>query len=245
MLQVDEAIEANGGWPGAFSQNHPPPNAATLAAEQMVQKEQLKAQKKVVAAKRKSATFGTGLFDSDDDLDELAEASGAPPRPKARATSAKAAGGKNNNADWAAMCAIRAVLVRARSTGLSCPDLIRQTARELGYTRTSPRIAAELESAIRRATKRGIARNERGSLYLSTRSIDGYDRDFLKQHLLTCLTKTWCGKTEVRLRFARTLGFARTGPKIEELVWSLMTSLKRAGATAGFGRGSNTQYKKL
>jgi hypothetical protein len=95
MLQVDEAIEANGGWPGegkdntqcAFSQNHPPPDAATLAAEQMVQKEQLKAQKKAATATTKrsaaaSPTGATSLFDFDDDLDGLATASGAPPRQK-------------------------------------------------------------------------------------------------------------------------------------------------------------------
>jgi hypothetical protein len=81
MLQVDVAIEANGGWPGAFSQNHPPPDAATLAAEQMVQKEQLKAQKKAATASKKRAasashTGATSLFDSDDDLDGLAAASG-------------------------------------------------------------------------------------------------------------------------------------------------------------------------
>ena len=245
MLQVDDAIEANGGWPGAFSQNHPPSDAATLAAKQMVQKEQLKAQKKAATLKKKSAASRTGLLNFGDDLDELAEALGAPPRPKSRATPAKAAGGKNNTADWTAMCAIRAVLVRAGSTGLSRPELIRQTARELGHARTSPRIAAELESAIRRATKRGIASKERGTLYLLARNIDGYDRDFLKQNLLSCLTKTWCDKAEVPLRFARALGFARTGPKIEELVWSLMASLKRTGATEGFGRGSNTQYRKL
>jgi predicted helicase len=68
MLQVDTAIEANGGWPGAFSQNHPPPDAATLAAEQMVQKEQLKAQKKATTAAKKRASYAsstgaTSLFD--------------------------------------------------------------------------------------------------------------------------------------------------------------------------------------
>ena len=95
MLQVDEAIEANGGWPGdgkdnaqcAFSQNHPPPDAATLAREQVAQKEQLKAQKKAATATKKEAahvysTSARGLFDLEDDLDELAAASGAPPRPK-------------------------------------------------------------------------------------------------------------------------------------------------------------------
>ena len=89
MLQVDEAIEANGGWPGegkdnaqcAFSQNHPPPDAATLAAEQLVLKEQLKAQKKATSAAKKGAlaaspTGATSLFDFDDDLDGLAATSG-------------------------------------------------------------------------------------------------------------------------------------------------------------------------
>lgn len=83
MLQVDVAIEANGGWPNAFSQNHPPPDAATLAAEQMAQKEQLKAQKKAAAASKKkstsaSPTGATSLFDFDDDLDGLAAAAGNP-----------------------------------------------------------------------------------------------------------------------------------------------------------------------
>jgi hypothetical protein len=78
MLQVDAAIEVNGGWPGAFSQNHPPPDAATLAAEQMAQKEQLKAQKKAAKADSKktmptSPTGATSLFD---DLADLADAAG-------------------------------------------------------------------------------------------------------------------------------------------------------------------------
>ena len=116
MLQVDEAIEANGGWPVegkdnalcAFSQNHPPPNVAVLAAEQMAQKEQLKAQKKAENASKKVAahaypTGATSLFDFDDDLDGLAESSGAPPRPKARATPAKAAGGASSITDRQAM----------------------------------------------------------------------------------------------------------------------------------------------
>ena len=257
MLQVDEAIEANGGWPGAFSQNHPPPDAATLAAEQMVQKEQLKAQKKAAASKKKSAASGTGHLNFGDDLDELAEASGAPLRPKARATPAKAAGGKASTGsartettnvaavgitDWQAMCAIRAVL--AREGALARQDLIRSTARELGFARTSPRIAKEIESAIRRAARRGIASNEGGTLSPATRKIEDYDRAFLKQHLLSCLTKTWRDKAEVPLRFARTLGFARTGPKIAGLVWSLVRSLQRGNLAEVEGSGVDAQYRK-
>jgi len=87
MRQVDMAIEANGGWPGAFSQNHPPPEAATLAAEQITQKEQLKAQKKAAKTSSKSTAAtnpmnATSLFDFDDDLDGLAAASGNPSAPQ-------------------------------------------------------------------------------------------------------------------------------------------------------------------
>ena len=62
MLQIDQTIDPHGGWPGAFSQNHPPPDAATLAAEQLTQKAQLKAQKKAASslAGKKSAV---GLFE--------------------------------------------------------------------------------------------------------------------------------------------------------------------------------------
>ena len=99
MRQVDKAIEAHGGWPGAFSQNHPPPDAATLAVEQAAQKDQLKAQKKASSSKKKSGASGNGFFDFGDDLDELAATSGELPRPKARATPAKAAGG-NSRGFW-------------------------------------------------------------------------------------------------------------------------------------------------
>jgi hypothetical protein len=246
MLQVDVAIEANGGWPGAFSQNHPPPDAATLAAEQMAQKEQLKAQKKAATAAKKSAvqaspTGATSLFD---DLEDMVRAAGEPDRPKSRATPAKAAGGSNNNAEWAVLCAIRVVLTQARAGGILRKDLIRQTARALGHARTSPRIAETLDGAVRLAVRRGIAINNSGNLRLLARRISDYDHEFLKQHLFSCLTKVWCCKTDVPLRFARSLGFARTGAKLEELVWTLMASLRRAGSVQMQGRGINAQYRK-
>jgi hypothetical protein len=177
MQQVDAAIDSHGGWPGAFSQNHPPPDAATLAAEQMAQKEQTKAHKKAATATKKKAAYASptganSLFDFDDDLDALAEASGAPPRPKAKATPAKAAGGQatataskaDDITDAQAMCALRAVL--AQSGPLARADLIRQTARRLGCVRTTKAMAGVLDNAIRRAVGRGIAQNHGGLLSL-------------------------------------------------------------------------------
>ena len=246
MSQVDAAIETHGGWPSAFSHNHPPPDAATLAAEQMVQKEQLKAQKKAVTATKKRASYAspTGASSLFDDLEDMAGAAGGPDRPKSRATPAKAAGGSSNSADWAALCAIRAVLAHAGAGGILRKDLIRQTARALGHARISPRIAEALDRTVRLAVRRGIAINDSGNLCLVARRIDDYDREFLKQHLSSCLTKVWRGKTEVPLRFARSLGFSRTGPKLEELVWTLMASLRRGGSVEMQGRGVNAQYRK-
>ncbi|MBH2019954.1 MAG: hypothetical protein I8H91_10475 [Burkholderiales bacterium] len=253
MQQVDEAIDAHGGWPGAFSQNHPPPDAATLAVEQAAQKEQLKAHKKA-AIKKVARDAGTGwtegLFDSDSDLDEMATAAGAPPRPKSEAAPAKAAGGKTSSAtpraedltDDQLMCALRAVL--AESGALAPNDLIRQTARRLGFARTAAPLRAVLEKAIGRAVRRGIAAQADGLLSLEVKSIEGYDRDFLKQHLLGVVGRAWRGTAEVPVRFARALGFARTGPKIEETVWKLMRALVRAGQVEIQGRAASARYRK-
>ena len=240
MLQVDEAIETNGGWPGAFSQNHPPPDAATLVAEQMVQKEQLKAQKKAASATKKRAAYAspTGASSLFDDLEDMAGAAGGPDRPKSRATPAKAVGGKASVAavkadgpnDSQLMCAIRRVLASAGGEGLSRDDLIRSTARELGFARTSPALKEALDTAIRRAVRRGIAGNAGGVLTLLARNIDGYNREHLKAQLLAAIRAAGgtCQKADAPLLLARFLGFARTGSSIAAAVDSLVRSLVRA-----------------
>lgn len=237
MVQVDVAIEVNGGWPGAFSQNHPPPDAATLAAEQMAQKDQLKAQKKATTAAKKRAvqaspTGATSLFD---DLEDMARAAGGPDRPKSRATPAKTAGGKASGGaeqgkglnDGHLMCAIRRILASAGIDGLSRDDLIRSIARELGHARTSPALKVELDSAIRRAVRRGIAENLGGVLSLLVKDIGGYDREHLKAQLLAAMRAAGgsCAKAEAPTLLARALGFARTGSGIAAVVESLLRGL--------------------
>lgn len=267
MLQVDVAIEANGGWPGAFSQNHPPPDAATLAAEQMVQKEQLKAQKKATKTSGKKAmpTSPTGASSLFDDLADMAAAAGDPNRPKAKATpAAKAAGGKAAQAqqqptsakaasavpgvgiddvtDAQLMCAIRAVLA---STGpLARADLVRHTTRQLGFARMGPRIQKALDDAVRRAVRRGIAVNTQGELSLMAKSIGVYDLAFLKQRLLSVVNGNWQDKAEVPVCFARHLGFARVGTKIEKTVWDLMRSLVQGGLVEVQRHGAQERYRK-
>jgi hypothetical protein len=194
----------------------------------------------------------------------MAAAAGDPNPPKAKATpAAKAAGGQaaqskrlattkttvtapqadiDDVSDAQLMCAIRAVL--ASSGPLPRADLLRHTARHLGFARMGPRIEKALDDAARRAVRRGIAENTQGQLSLVAKSIEGYDREFLKQQLLGVLAGPWWEKADVAVRFARHLGFARLGPKLDETVWSLMRALVRGGLVEAEGRGAAARYRK-
>ena len=210
----------------------------------MVQKDQLKAQKKAATATKRRASYAspTGASSLFDDLEDMASAAGGPDRPKSRATPAKAAGGKaSGNAsgdtanadglnDGQVMCAIRRALTSAGSAGLGRDDLIRSTARELGHARTSPALKVALDVAIRRAVRRGIAENAGGVLTLLVKDIDGYDRDHLKAQLLAAIRAVGgtCLKADAPMLLARFMGFARTGTSITASVESLVRSLVRA-----------------
>ncbi len=86
MPKIDACIDAHGGWPNAFSQNHPPPDATTQAVEQKTQQAQRKAHQKANANTTKTIAANAvpmrprGLFDPEDDLNAMAAAAGAPPR---------------------------------------------------------------------------------------------------------------------------------------------------------------------
>jgi hypothetical protein len=213
----------------------------------MVQKEQLKAQKKAVTTskKRASSASPTGA-NSQLDLDGLAAASGAPPRPKSRATPAKAAGGKSPNSvakvpihptskptnisDTQGMLAIRRALTSAPTVGMTREALIRTVARDLTYAMNSPGLSQALDAAIRRAVRRGIAKNTVGNLSLLVHKIDDYDLDHLKAQLLTALRAQdgSCPKAEAPKLLARFLGFARTGKNITAMVEKILRSLIRS-----------------
>lgn len=193
-----------------------------------------------------SPTGATSLFDFDDDLDALAEASGAPRRPKSRATPAKAAGGKapsgvakaatpaaklpTDISDEQAMCAIRHALAGVPAAGISREALIRAVARELAFVRTSPALKTLLDNAIRRAVRRGVAQNTGGLLSLPVRNMADYDRDHLKAQLLSALRAQGgiCAKADAPMLLARFLGFARTGTSITASVKAILSSLVRA-----------------
>ena len=131
--------------------------------------------------------------------------------------------------DGQLMCAIRRVLASASIGGFSRDDLIGYIARELGHARTSPALKVELDTAIRRAVRRGIAGNSGGVLTVLVKDIDGYDRDHLKAQLLAAMRAAGgsCAKADAPALLARALGFARRGAAIAAVVESLLRGLVR------------------
>lgn len=126
------------------------------------------------------------------------------------------------------MCTIREVLRRS-TNALDRNNLIRETVHALGFKRTGTRLTAAIDDAVRRAVRRGIAFNERGRFTLQARAMDDYTPEFLKTQLLACIGQRWVERAGVASRFARWMGFARTGPVIERIVKGLVASLLRAG----------------
>ncbi|MCS7069240.1 MAG: hypothetical protein NZN28_11510 [Meiothermus sp.] len=126
------------------------------------------------------------------------------------------------------MCAIRQVF---QTQGpLERAEGIRAVARELGYSRTGPRIWKVLDGALRTAVRRGILENQGTALRVLARSVEGYRREFLKEQFLSALGgRRWLERDEAIRAFARWLGFARTGRAIEETARSLINGLLREG----------------
>ena len=106
---------------------------------------------------------------------------------------------------------------------------LRDIARALGSQRLGSRISKVIDDAIVTAVRRGILKNERGTITLLCRSIERYEREFLKDQFLASLGRSWRGRTPATSAFARWLGFARTGPTIAGTVRSLINGLLREG----------------
>ena len=97
----------------------------------------------------------------------------------------------------------------------------------LGFNRLGPRIKEALASGLLSAVRRGILKNESGELSLLHRSIEDYDRDFLKTQFLASVGRTWADRDEASRAFARWMGFMRAGPAIQQTVRSLINGLIR------------------
>jgi hypothetical protein len=128
------------------------------------------------------------------------------------------------------MCVVREMFSdgrkRERETAL------RDLAQRLGYGRIGPKIRETLAGDLIAAVRRGVVENRGGELALLCRSIDDYEREFLKDQFLASLGRVWIEREEAGRAFARWLGFYRTGPNIQDTARSLINGLIREGRLA-------------
>lgn len=215
MQEIDVVIEQHGGWPGAFALDKAEEAVVPVSVSQEVQPE--------VDAPEDDFVLGAPR----QPLLRVAERA---PRQEVKAT-VPSVPDVSRKVDWDDdewMCMIRQVFSSGGSRDRD--STISELARELGYQRTSSRIAEDLENALRTAVRRGILENDGGDLRLCARSVEELDRDFLKTQFLASLDgRVWCEREGAIRGFARWLGYLRTGSTIEETARSLINGLIRDG----------------
>jgi len=214
MKEIDEVIEEHGGWPGAFVTD-----AGTADSEA-----ELSDGSPMAVAVESGSSKGSVAGSSPREkpsrmLLQAAEPQSAPYKPQPPSASV-------DREDL--ICLIRQIFTiggaRSRETA------IRELATELGYERVGLRIREEIENAIRAAVRRGIVLSEGEQLRIDCRSIEDYQRDFLKDQFLASLQgRAWADRDEAIRGFARWLGFRRTGPSIDEAARSLVRGLLKEG----------------
>jgi len=104
---------------------------------------------------------------------------------------------------------------------------VREVSQALGYAWLGPRIREILNRDLLTAVRRGILKSYGGELSLLCRSIEQYERDFLKEQFLAAVGRPWIDRTEAARTFARWLGFTRTGGTIADAARSLINGLLR------------------
>ncbi len=123
------------------------------------------------------------------------------------------------------LCTIRQMF--SEGLELSRELALKKIAKVLGYDRVGSKIEEILDSDIRTAVKRGILENERGTLKILCKSIEGYEREFLKDQFLASIGRPWVEREEAVRAFTRFMGFRRAGEKIQDTVRSLINGLLR------------------
>ena len=111
---------------------------------------------------------------------------------------------------------------------LTRDELVAKLADALGYSPAEGIGQEEAGNVIRTAVRRCILQEEDGGYAMVSRNIADYSREVLKDQFLASLNGSgWAERSESIPRFARWLGFRRTGPNIEDAARSAINSLIR------------------
>ena len=219
MKEIDEVIEKAGGWPGAFA------SAVQAPKEESIHVEDCSASSSTPLQESLPLEVEPTIAGVPAD-DHQAEQKSKPT--KTRVTSAQDEDKPvriDETEQNEVLCTIRQMF--SEGLELSRELAFKKIAKELGYDRVGSKIEETLDSDIRTAVKRGILENERGTLKILCKTIEGYERDFLKDQFLASIGRPWVEREEAVRAFTRFMGFRRAGEKIQDTVRSLINGLLR------------------
>ena len=80
---------------------------------------------------------------------------------------------------------------------------LHDVAQRLGYDRVGPRIRETLAGDLIAAARRGVIENRGSELVILCRSIEDYQRGFLKEQFLASIGRTWTEREKACRSFAR------------------------------------------
>ena len=221
MAEIDKVIETHGGWPDAFASAAG--QDADAATDDAIVEKPITPQP-VPVAKRSRVEPMPDLFSS-----------AAAVKPKSEPTPPASRAALAVDYDSEELCIEIRKLFNdgvARKRDAAIDDL----ARALGHLRTGKNIRETLDNALRTAVRRGIVQNDHDNLSLLCRSIEQYERDFLKDQFVASLGRAWISRDDAIRSFARWLGFARTGVNIEDAARSFINGLLREGRIEADGQ---------
>lgn len=113
---------------------------------------------------------------------------------------------------------------------------LREVNTALGHQRLGANLRTELDDALRTAVRRGILDNRNGQLRLLARSLEDYDRAFLKTQFLAAMGRGWVEREEAIYRWVRWMGYGRTTEGMFNAGRSLINGLVREGVVEVEGR---------
>ncbi len=233
MAEIDRVIDEYGGWPGAFITE-----PVDIEAEVIPLTTSEPAPLNAAPAKTRVARKTTGPDPMDLFTTAANDESGEIVRLAAESEKSYDVAPSRKSGEITANDAIGAFRECLSGGGRSRDDLIRDAAHHLGFGRTGSLIREALGGHIRAAARRGVVTKEGDLFVLAARSIDDFERGHLKDQFIAALAAESSGyveRADAIRAFARWLGYARTGDKIEANALSLINGLLREGRLEASG----------
>ena len=221
MAEIDETINAHGGWPGAFAGASAPADPAprepaggtgAVRSDLSPVEAEPPAETEEDLRRRRGTALPASTGDLGLDIEGELPLNGEAPE-------------KANFDEIYAMVTVRDWFEKNGPSDRE--GAAKGLIHSLGYGRTSSRLMEESQNVLLTAVRRGVLKNENGILSILARDIRDYERESMKADFLTAIGRSWIPREDAIREFARWLGYARTGPAIEQTARSLINGLIR------------------